>query len=204
MQTCNVLWSYLSASTQTLPNFPLQHPPSFKSFFLNNPPSLIMPFIYSLAWDCPLAHVQPTLTTFLKNTGCWSPSSRSLSVAPQLGVEAHVPSSIQAGMLTGLLLCRSCVGSHSSWESTLLCPEETVLHYSFLTIALTVISPCLPWYFLCFGRRSCNTDVSFMAEYPTRHLSALRSVVSLCMFHSTEMFLWLALKAVSISGYRNI
>lgn len=138
-----------------------------------------MPSIYSLAWDYPLEHGQPTLTTFLKNAGCQSPCSHSLSVAPQLGVEAHVPSSIQAGMAIGLFLHRSCVGSHGSWKSTLLCPEETALllpdHCSYSRLTLS-------WWFLCFGRTSCNTDVSFMTTHSTDtcslHLGQLWAYVS--------------------------
>lgn len=40
-------------------------------------------------------------------------SSPQLSVAPQLVVGVHEPLPLHAGMLTGLILCMSCAGSHS-------------------------------------------------------------------------------------------
>lgn len=93
---------------------------------------------------------------FLKKMN-FSPSrSHQLSIAPQSGVGAHEPSSLYARMLTGLVLCSSCVGNHSCCElqgdMALSCSET--LFYSGSHFGGLIISPsCLPQWYLSLKRR---------------------------------------------------
>lgn len=69
--------------------------------------------------------VDLTGATPLKKTDSPSPRSYQLSLASQLGMEFACPSMFHIGILTGLILYRSCAGNHSCSD---LVSAEVLLH----------------------------------------------------------------------------
>lgn len=105
-------------------------------------------------WHCPpnvLGYISGTLysvnlpgITPLKKTEPPSPSSHQLSVAPQLWVGLTWLSLLHADVMTSLILCGSCAGSHRHCEF----PRYAVLVISrrhFLPQSLALINLSLPW-----------------------------------------------------------
>lgn len=83
-----------------------------------------------LCFRCGLIHwvvIGLPETTPLKKIDPSCLSSYQLSISPQLEVEVHCFSLNHAGMLTFLILCKSCAGIHSYYDfMVVLCPENTV------------------------------------------------------------------------------
>lgn len=84
------------------------------------------------AWmqDCPLEHGQSTRGP----EDNWVPhlSTHQLPITPRLVAELHEPTSTQAEILPGLILGRSCVGTHRCHDLArkvvMLCQENIVRH----------------------------------------------------------------------------
>jgi hypothetical protein len=92
-----------------------------------------------------------------------------------------IPSPIQAGMRTSLILCRSCVCSHNCclfmYATILSCPANVVLLKAFTPS----VSPLPPlWWSWSLSGRWYNTDVSFIVEKSSA-LFSHQWVVGLCI-----------------------
>lgn len=162
---CN-FFSWSAYTSLPIPNF-------ISSFsFITYHAWFVFP-VYSWMWNHLLECGLPPRGHSLKKTDFSPPRSHQLSIAPQSGVGAHELSSLYARMLTGLVVCRSCVGNHSCCElqsAMALSCSETLLYSGSHFGGLAISPSCLPQWHLSLKRRGGGRDTSFMSKCYTEPL----------------------------------
>lgn len=146
----NVFWSHLP---------PFLSPPAPPGSI--QPPSTLPHWIqFMLSMSTGAVPLQKRDSSFLSN--------HQPSTAPQLRVETLESLPFHSGMLTCLILCRSCAGKHGCCEfmSAVSNPGDTLSHLSSLPVALRSFLPVFCIGLLALGR-GFDIDVLFTAESST-------------------------------------
>lgn len=135
----NVFWLYWSTTSSLqlllVPPHPVFLPNLCVHFLLLSLITQVQSVLSICAWiwDHPLECGNLLAPTNPKDS--YSPSfSSQLSIAPQLGWGLRRPSPIHAGIVTALILCRSCAGNHSScnlmYATPTSCPDISISQLS--------------------------------------------------------------------------